>query len=294
LRISAALVMLVAAGVATALYVRGRDHLHIDQRAALVEVLPSESLQGSPAASDLVNRLINKHVLLLHDRALLTQVLQNPDNITHKRWMSGKKEDAVETLLAAVRVWPIPDTNMIALTVDSAGDDSAALAEAIVNQYLENQHQVTQNKQLERSVFLNNLKQRYLFRKEELGRNVRDMAVRLSVDGMGQPGRLSPKELELADLLYLRGEAERKMLDATTPEAKASLKSQMDNAGERIDAMKSDLGTLTNQMNQYQTLRDEEQALGEQLNKINQELELIPQQVAESVEEVRWVRHPNR
>jgi hypothetical protein len=285
------LVLLIAAAVAIALWVRGRDRLQIDGRAALVEILPSESLQQSPAASDLVNRLINKHVVLLHDRTLIIQVLQNPD--THKRWNTAKKENAVETLQAAVRVWPIPHTNMIALTVD-AGDASTGLAESIVNQYLENQKQISQNKQLERSVILNNLKQRYQFRKEELGRELREKVVRLSIDGMGAPGRLSPKELELADLLYLRGEVERKMLDASTPEAKATLKGQMENASERITAMQADLGDLTNTLNQYLILKDDEQATREQLNRINEELELIQQQSIEPAPEIRWVRHPSR
>jgi hypothetical protein len=285
------LVLLIAAGVAIALWVRGRDRFQIDGRAALVKVLPAESLQQSPAARDLVNRLINKHVVLLHDRTLIIQVLQNPD--THKRWNTAKKEDAVETLQAAVRVWPIPHTNLIALTVD-AGDASTGLAEAIVNQHLENQRQISQNKQLERSVMLNNLKQRYQFRKDELGRDLRQRVARLSIDGMGLPGRLSPKELELADLLYLRGEVERKMLDASTPEAKATLRSQMENANERINATEGDLGDLTNSLNQYLILKDDEQATREQLNKINEELEFMSQQSLAPAEEIRWVRHPSR
>jgi len=290
-RIRCTLVLLIAAGVAIALWVRSRDRFQIDARAAVVEVLPSEALQQSPAASDLVNRLINKHVMLLQDRTLIIQVLQNPD--TNKRWITDKKENAVEKLQAAVRVWPIRGTNLIAVRVD-AGDSSTALAEAIVNQHLENQKQISQNKQLERSVVLNNLKQRYQFRKDELGRDLREKVVRLSVDGMGQPGRLSPKEMELADLLYLRGEVERKMLDAATPEAKAALKSQMENANERIAAMEADLGDLTNALNQYLAMKDDEQATREQLNKINEELEFISQQSIEPATEIRWVRHPSR
>ena len=288
------LILLLAAGVAVALWLRGRDPLRIDRRAAIVEVLPAESLQASPAASDLVNRLINKHVVLLQARALITQVLQNPETIKRERWMSDKKKDPVETLLAAVHVWPIPDSNMIALRVDSGGDDSASLAEAIVNQHLENQRQISQNALLERSVILNNLKQRYQFRKDELGRDLREKAARLSIDGMGLPGGISPKEVELVDLLYLRGEVERKMLDAKDPEVKDTLKGQMKNASERIDALQADLGDLTNAINLYQALKDDERVTREQLNKINEELELIRQQANELAAEVRWVRHPDR
>src|SRR5262249_24208853 len=105
--------------------------LNIDRRAALVEVIPPESIQRSPAATDLVNRLIKKHVLLLQHPSLIAQVLKNPD-VKHGPWVEDKNHGAVDKLLAAVRVRAIPDTNIIELMVDpsAAGDDSAMLAEA--------------------------------------------------------------------------------------------------------------------------------------------------------------------
>jgi predicted nucleic acid-binding Zn-ribbon protein len=62
---------------------------------------------------------------------------------------------------------------------------------------------------LERAVMLNALKQRYQFRKDELNRDLREKAVRLAIDGLGTPGRLSAKEVELQDLLKTMFELSR-------------------------------------------------------------------------------------
>jgi carbonic anhydrase len=267
--------------------------LNIDRRAALIEVLPPESIQKSPAATDLVNRLIKKHVLLLQHPALITQVLQNPD-VKHERWVADKKEGAVEKLTAAIRVRTIPDTNIIEVMVDpaAAGDESAMLAEAIVNQHLENQKRLTENKQLERSVMLNNLKQRYQFRKDELGRDLREKAVQLSVDGMGTPGRLSAKEVELQKLIELRFDLERKKLDASGD--KAVIDAQLKQVQERVDAAKADLGALTNAMNQYLTIKDDEQTTRGLLRQVNDQLEQIQQMSNATSLEVQWLCHPSR
>jgi hypothetical protein len=56
---------------------------------------------------------------------------------------------------------------------------------------------------------LEETKKRYQFRLDELSRELREIVVRLSVDGLGVPGRLSAAELELKDLLQKQFELAR-------------------------------------------------------------------------------------
>jgi hypothetical protein len=267
--------------------------LNIDARAALVEVLPSEATQGSPAAADLVNRLIRKHVLLLQHPSLLRQVLQNA-NFKRPAWLADKNKNPADALVAAIRVRVVPDTNIIEFSIDPAigGDDAARVADEIVNQHIENQSQLAQNVQLERSVMLNNLKQRYQFRKDELARDLRERAVQLSVDGMGTPGRLSAKEIELQELLKLQFELERKKAE---PESnKPVIDAQLKTLTERLDATKADLGALTNAMNQYLRLKEDETTTRDLLRQVNDQLDQISQGTTRAPAEIRWLCHPSK
>jgi hypothetical protein len=268
--------------------------LNINRQAALVEVLPSDATQSSPAATDLVNRLIHKHVLLLQHPALITQVLKNPD-LKRAAWLTSDKDRTPQDkLLSTIRVRAVPETNIIELAIDpaTAGDDAPMLAEAIVNQHLENQKLLVQNAQLERSVVLNNLKQRYQFRKEELVKNVREKAGELNLDGIGTPGRLSSKELELQELVKLKFDLERKKSDPQSN--KAEIEAQQKSVDERINATKTDLGALANVMNQYVRLKDDETATRELLQQVNDQLEQISQNANVMPQEVRWLCHPSR
>jgi hypothetical protein len=70
-----------------------------------------------------------------------------------------------------------------------------------------------QNRVLERSQMLNNLKQRYSFRLQDLSRELREKAIKLNIDGMGVPGRISAREIELADRLKAQFEVGRAASD---------------------------------------------------------------------------------
>jgi hypothetical protein len=207
-------------------------------------------------------------------------------------WVKDNGDKAAAKLSELLRVHTIPDTNMIELTVDPAvGDDAAELVEALANQYIENQNLIAQNKQLERSVILNNLKQRYQFRKDELSREVREKVVQLSIDGMGMPGRPSLKEIELQKLMELRFDLERKKSEAAAGD-RSPIDQQLKLVSERLDAAKTDYGDLTNSLDRCLALKDEEQTVREMLRQINRELEQISQMSNANISGVRWVAHP--
>jgi capsular exopolysaccharide synthesis family protein len=324
-------------------------------------------------------------VALLKQEALFIQVLQNPNSEIRKTtwWNSfgGNVFKAKQNLVNKFAVSVIPESKLIAVSM-SYRDPKACktIVEEIVNQHLENQKQISQNKQLERSVMLNNLKQRYQFRKDELGRDMREKAVQLSVDGMGTPGRLSAKEVELQQLMNTkfelgreresasaaykaaveqlnagqdlpgvneeiardpdvaalrsqlnalddslaaasdfgethptrlriqrrRDDVQRKLDDAmaairaratsTMIEKLRSMNEQLESQGksieERVDAAKADLGALTNAMNQYLTIKDDEQTTRELLKQVNDQLEQIGQMGQADTSTIQWATHP--
>lgn len=266
--------------------------MRIDPHVALLEIVPPKSIQQSPAAIDLINRLMRKHVLLLRHPTLVAQVLNTAEIA---KLPIGQQPGAAGKLAKAIRIRIIPDTNVIELAIDPdiAGGGAGAIAEALVNQHLDNQKLISQNAMLERSVMLNNMKTRYQFRKDELGRDLREKAVRLSIDGMGTPGRLSAKEVELTNLLQMSFELERKKNEATGESAK-TIDAQRKTVQERIDSAKADLGDLTNAMNQYLSLKDDETTTRELLKQVNHQLEQISQSVNQATLEIRWLCRPSK
>jgi phage host-nuclease inhibitor protein Gam len=139
---------------------------------------------------------------------------------------------------------------------------------------------------------LNNLKQRYQFRKDELGRDLREKVVKLSIDGMGTAGRVNIKEVELQNLVALQFELERKKTDPK--ENKGAIDAQLKQVAERVDAAKADLGDLTNALNQYLTIKEDEATTRGLLKEVNQQLEVISQAGNNSAVEIRWLCHPMR
>jgi hypothetical protein len=280
--------------------------LRVDTQAALIEVVPPAAMQQSPAAVALIDRLMRRHVLLLQHPSLMSQVL-SAKGVGQLPLV--KEKDAAARLASAVRVYTLPDTNVIVLAVDPAvgGADAATLAEAIVNQHLENEAQLAHNTDLERSVMLNNLKQRYQFRRDELDRDLRQMAVRLSIDGLGTPGRISARELELNNLLGMQFELERKTAElnvatgaptpstapASSPGGRA-LEAQLKQLHERIDATKADLGDLGTVMDRYLTMKADRDQVWELLKDVNNQLDRISQSVNATPAEVRWLCKPSR
>jgi succinoglycan biosynthesis transport protein ExoP len=322
---------------------------------------------------------------LLKQEALFIEVLRDPNaDIRKTTWFQGFKGDiykAKEDLIDNFRADVIPESKLISIRFSHSDKNACkTVVEDIVNKHLENQKTISQNEQLKRSVMLNNLKQRYQFRKDELSRDLREKAVRLSIDGMGTPGRLSAKEVEMQNLLTmmfdmsrnaseasaaynaavsqvndgsdlpsvqaeiskdfqvqtlkqqlnsldiqvqqlqslgpqhsaLRGakaaqaETQRKLDDAIAEvrakvtaqiidglrQQKESTESQVKAMQEKVDSAKADLGDLTNAMNQYLTIKDDEQTTRELLKQVNDQLDSISQVGISDNSTIQWATHP--
>ena len=268
----------------------------VNPRAALIEVVPPAATVQSPAAVQLTDRLIRKHVLLLQHPSLMDAVIARDDV---KKLKFASQDDPAKKLLAATRVRVIADSNLIEVMINPevAGDEAPTLAEAVVNQHLQNQREVGQNVLLERSVMLNNLKQRYQFRKDELAKDLREKMVQLSIDGTGTPGRLSATEAELTNLMQqkfgLSRDLEEAKHDGDKPK-QDQLQSKVRSTDERIDELKTRLAEMTKAMQQYLTLKDDEQTTREMLKQVNEQLDQVSQNVNATPVEVRWLCKPSR
>ncbi|HYO10090.1 MAG TPA: polysaccharide biosynthesis tyrosine autokinase [Tepidisphaeraceae bacterium] len=343
--------------------------------------------RNTPVTMDIQSLAVDQKTQanLLQNEALFVQVLQNDNSEVRKTtWFQSFDLDPIrakDNLKRRFDVDVIPESKLISVRMSYSNPrDCKVIVEEIVNTHLENQKKINQNKQLERSVMLNNLKQRYQFRRDELGRDLREKAVQLSVDGMGTPGRLSAKEVELQDLLKNQFEIQRNRDDAGTAYKSAvdqlndgqdlpgaqeeiardnevqSLRAQVNNldyqlgaisdlgpqhrqrlnlqrmrddiqrkledaqaavraranAGmveklrqmrdategqlkaiqERVDNAKQDLGSLTNAMNQYLTIKDDELTTRELLKQVNDQLEQISQMGNADISTIQWATHP--
>jgi len=173
-------------------------------------------------------------VAMIRHEALLMKVLANRDEIRKTEWFKsfgGNVVKAKEDLLDNLRVDAIPETRLVAVSMShSKPEDCKTIVQEIVQQHLDDQRQASQNKVLERSQALNNLKQRYSFRLRDLGQDLRDKAIKLSIDGMGTPGRLSTKEVELSD--YLKKQFEYSSAAAEAKGAFESAVNTVESGGE--------------------------------------------------------------
>src|SRR5439155_17657520 len=98
---------------------------------------------------------------LLKDDALFGQVLQNGNSELRKTaWFQSLKTgtEAKDDLRSDFKAEVIPESRLVAVKFSSGDKKSPkVVVEEIVGQHLENQKKINENKQLERSVMLNNL-----------------------------------------------------------------------------------------------------------------------------------------
>jgi len=145
----------------------------------LIDVVPPDWIKNSSDPMPLWQAIAKKHVIQLKDPALLHQVLRNEDVTKGLK----RRDDAVAGAFdKAINARVVPGTVLIEVYIDSsvAGEDAPRLADAIVKQHFENDRQLAQNQLLERSVQLNNLKQKYQFRLRDLQAEIREKTIDLS------------------------------------------------------------------------------------------------------------------
>jgi succinoglycan biosynthesis transport protein ExoP len=162
---------------------------------------------------------------LLKQDSLISEVLRKSDKIRETEWFretGGNVELARKDLHDNFTVNSVPDTKLIAISMTyKIPKDTRTIVDEIVNEHLAQQRKLSQDKQLARSQILNNMRDTVGTRLKDIARELRETSIKLNIDGMGAPGRMSAKEIELADLVRRQLEVQqmaaqaKAQLDAT-------------------------------------------------------------------------------
>jgi polysaccharide biosynthesis transport protein len=176
-----------------------------------VQVLPFSSSNPLTPQTNADYQTIATHqrtqVQILKQEALISQVLQNPNSpVRATSWFAQFNGDiprAKKNLQENFEVAAVPETFIIAAKMSySIPKDCKTVVDEIVDQALKNQQQNNINKQYDKTIVLNTMKARYEAELRNLQDDLRQRALKLSLDGsMGPGGRVSIKELELNSLV---------------------------------------------------------------------------------------------
>ncbi|HEY8667347.1 MAG TPA: polysaccharide biosynthesis tyrosine autokinase [Tepidisphaeraceae bacterium] len=147
-------------------------------------------------------------VQALKQESLLSDVLStSSQNVirTDTVWFTrfGSDMDKAKTNLRDnLVVSAIPNTRFIrAEFTAGANRDAAIILEQLLNQHLINQQRATRRRNDSRSQNLTELANQYRAHLNEIDTELRAKVMKLSIDGLGTPGRLSSKEMELGEQL---------------------------------------------------------------------------------------------
>lgn len=147
------------------------------------------------------------HAQLLRTPSLFSRVLQNSSEIRATTWFKQFKgdsqiADAKEDLIDNFGVSPIVESKLIQVSMTYTDPKACRIiVEEVVNQHLKEQQEFTRAKTSNRSILLNNLKRQYDFQLREIRRELSEKSARLSIDGLGVPGRVGGTETELTEFI---------------------------------------------------------------------------------------------
>ncbi len=234
--------------------------------------------------------------MLTHE-SLLLKVLKDREDVRKTDWFksfNGNVVKAKEELLDNLRVSAVPETRLVAVSMTySKPEDCRTIVEDVVSQHLALQQEASAFRVLERTQLLNNLKQKYQFRLRDLTQDLRDKAIKLSIDGMGTPGRLSTKEVELSEDLKKHFE-----ISTDAAQAKAAYDSaagQVENGTEiprvqemvdreqDVQMLKQQLLTIDMQLSSNQALGSEHRAV----TSLKHQKEQLAERLENKISEVR-------
>jgi polysaccharide biosynthesis transport protein len=187
---------------------------------ALVQILPNltfDPMATTPQMMDHTTIAIEQRTQaqLLKSERLLSEVMQKPA-IRETAWFQGfggNVQNVREELRDHLRVVPIPDTKLIRVEMthrrpagnhQQRGNEARIIVNEVVQQHLANRRSEMSQRQGDRQVQLNAMRQTYQHRRNQARDQMNAKAAQLSIDNMGVPGRMSGKELELSKLVEMQ------------------------------------------------------------------------------------------
>ncbi|HEY1683987.1 MAG TPA: polysaccharide biosynthesis tyrosine autokinase [Tepidisphaeraceae bacterium] len=182
--------------------------IQVQSTAALTNIDPIHPEVVGPGLDQAAVEMEQKtQASLLTSPQLIGAVLANPESkIRQTSWFAGFRgdiESAKMNLLSHLEVNPVPETKLITVSIaEPKPEDAQTIVQDIVDEHIREQREVTLNRQLSRSQLLTNMKDSAQARLNEIQRDLRESTIALNIGGMGEPGRLSAKEVELSELLH--------------------------------------------------------------------------------------------
>ncbi|HZZ43903.1 MAG TPA: polysaccharide biosynthesis tyrosine autokinase [Tepidisphaeraceae bacterium] len=218
---------------------------------------------------------------LLKGDSLFSQVLEKSDEIKNTDWFRqiGNVEDAKRDLARNLSVSPIPDTRLISVSFSfSKPEDARKIVYEVVNQHLINQQELNRDMQLRHSVMLNSMKSQYQAKLSDIAQDLREKSIRLNIDGMGVPGRLSAKEVELGELVRRQLEVASAASQAKSMYESAAAQVQKGDVPSKVEDYVQHDPTVLNTKQQIDQVELTIQSFGTELGPENQRLKQLQSQ----------------
>jgi succinoglycan biosynthesis transport protein ExoP len=237
--------------------------VQVQNAAALTYVDPMHPEMVAPGMDQAGAELEQKtQASLLGSPQLISQVFRNPDSkIRQTNWFAsfnGDTSAAQRNLLSHLEITPVAETRLIEISISEPDPrDAQTIVQEVVDEHIREQRELTLNRQLSRSQLLTNMKDSAQARLNEIQRDLRESTIALNIGGMGEPGRLSAKEVELGELL-------RRQLEVEDEFQKASAKYQ-----EMADALQK--GDVPPEVEDYLDRSPAVQAAQQQFNQVDME-----------------------
>jgi len=171
------------------------------------------------------------HAAQMRYDSLWTRFLQNGANVKGTDWYKqfiktapqadGTAREIFDMAQAKLdlgknlSIVPIPDTELIEVSMTwRQPKDCRIIVEDLINQYITEQSQSRSSRESDRSQTLSALKNQLTFRQQTLNGDLRQLQSDLTKAGVDPAGRLSPKQIELDNLMRNQSELQSKFADA--------------------------------------------------------------------------------
>jgi capsular exopolysaccharide synthesis family protein len=179
-----------------------------------IELLPDTKIQQYSDPRFLETDQLTQSQLLDQD-TLFSKVLTDDDLVRDTDWFKSfpSVDKAKQDLQDHFQVTPVTGTKLIKVAMSARSpNDAKLLVQELVERHLRDQRDMNRSQTLDRTVQLNKLHNEYKILLDDKTREIRQKAIDLNINGAGIPGRLSSKEIQLAELT--RKQLELQMLAA--------------------------------------------------------------------------------
>lgn len=159
-----------------------------------------------------VPQLPDQNTLLIEQRtqaqmitqpALFSTLLRDSARVRETEWYRSFEttEERKKDLEDTIRVSPIPDSKLITISMTTQRpEDASLIVEELVNLHINNERARTQVENERRGSALQRMRRDLELKRNQILTELHEKQVELNLYGMGIPGGLSPKDMELMEM----------------------------------------------------------------------------------------------